>query len=183
MSARRVAFGVLAATAASFACFTVAVALLDPGLRLSRTGVQLSIEEEAGVLGSLVNYQRIYEDFYASGGNPALLDVFPASREVKHQIFRDIGFVREAGLVLVQDLAMATLVRVSRTGPQAAEAVTYEEWNHLFQRAEDRVPASQLKGMGQGFRYRLEREGKRWIVTGWELEEVPRPPDDGRRKW
>lgn len=184
MTTRRRYQGPIAALVASFAAFVFAAALLDPGLRPARLGKTLSGEDAAGVLAAIVDFQRIYEDFFATGGDPALLDAFPASREVKHQVFRDVGYVRDAGLVFVQDLASATMVEMLRTGPDTAEALTYEEWNYIFQRDGDRTPASELKGMGQGFRYRLHHEGKRWIVTAWGPEDVPPPPsDDRRRKW
>ncbi len=173
----------LLAVFASFAAFGGAAALLDPGLRPGPARPPLAPEDAAGVLGALVDFQRIYQDFFATGGVPALLDEFPATKEVKHQLFRDIGFVRDAGLVLVQDLATATLVEVERTGEDRAEALTYEEWNWVFQRAADRVPSSEIKGLGQGFRYRLRKDGGRWIVTAWEPEDIPAPPDDEGRKW
>ncbi len=171
----------IVAVLASAAAVAGAAWRLDPGLRPVRH--DLSVEDQAGVLSALMDYHRVYEDLYATGGDPALIDAFPATREMRHQVFRDIGFVRDLGLVFVQDLATATLVRTSRTGRAAAEAVTYEEWNYVFQRQEDRVPTSDVKGMGQGFRYRLRHDGTRWVVSGWDPEDVPKPPDDGRPKW
>jgi hypothetical protein len=125
----------------------------------------------------------VYQDIFASGGRPDLIDAFPATRDVKHRVFRDIGFVRTAGLVHVQDLASATVVEVARTGRGSAEVLVYEEWNHLLQRQDDRAPASPLKGMGQGFRYRLGIVDGRWLVTGWDVEDVEAPPRDEDRKW
>lgn len=170
----------LAAALLSTLLFAGAAALLDPALRGAPADPPLSDAEEAAIQGALVDFQRIYQDFFATGGAPALIDAFPATREVKHHLFRDIGFVRDAGLVLVQDLATATLVETRRTGGDTAEALVYEEWNHVFQRASDRVPVSTVKGLGQGFRYHLRREAGRWVVTAWDPEDVARPAlDDG----
>lgn len=170
------------AAGAGLVLFALAAAALDPALRPgSAAAPRDGMEEE--IRATLRDYQRIYQDFFASGGVPSLLDDFPASRDVKHHVFRDLGYVRDAGLVLVQDLATATVTEVKATGPSTAEATVYEEWNYVFQRAADRVPASALKGMGQGFRYTLAREAGGWRVVGWELADVPRPPDTGERKW
>lgn len=173
----------LIALGVSLAAFVAFAYRVDPGLRPRGAPRALDRAAEEGILATLVAFQRLYEDFFASGGSPALLDQFPATKEVRHQVFRDLGFLREAGLVFVQDLAGATVLSVEATGPRTAEALVYEEWNYLPQQASDRAPRSRLKGMGQGFRYRLRGEGDRWIVTGWDPEDVPPPPDDGGRKW
>jgi hypothetical protein len=168
---------------AGLVAFAATAAVLDPLLRPSRTGESLAPGEDAAVRAALGDYQRIYQDFFASGGNPALLDEFPASKDVKHHIFRDVGFVRDAGLTLVQDLATLEVREVRRTGDELAEAVTFEEWNYVFQLAEGRKPASSLKGMGQGFRYRLRRTGGSWKVVGWDLTDVAAPARDEARRW
>jgi hypothetical protein len=159
---------------ASLLAFASTAALLDRARWLpARTA--LSPDEEAEVLGALVDFHRVYEDFFATGGRPDLLDAVPATTAAKHQVFRDLGFVRDAGLVLVQDLARATVLEAHATGPDAAEVVVFEEWNYEFQRAADRTAVAGAKGLGQGFRYRLRREGGRWLVAGWDPEDVPAP--------
>ena len=168
------------ASCAAFAAFAM---VLDPGLRPSRRAAPLRPEDDAAIRAALASYQRIYQDFHASGGGPTMLDAFPATPAVKHEIFRDVGFVRDAGLVQVQDLAAATVREVRSTGRDTAEAVVLEEWNYVLQKADDRRPASKLKGMTQGFRYRLSRVGAGWLVTGWDPEDVEAPPASGERKW
>lgn len=167
---------------ASCVAFAAFATVLDPGLRpLGRA--RLSPDDEAKIREVLSEYQRIYQDFHASGGGPAMLDAFPAVATLKHEIFREIGFVRDSGYVLVQDLAVAEVRELRATGPDAAEAVVAEEWNSLLQKAEDRKPASRLKGMSAGFRYRLRRTAVGWIVTGWDPEDVPPSPPKKERQW
>lgn len=161
--------------------FVAAVSEFEPGLWGGRRA--LRADDDAAIRAMLVEYQRIYQDFFASGGAPALLDAFPASKGVRHQVFKDIGFVRDAGLVLVQDLATLDVREITPTGPRTAEATTFEEWNHVFQLAEGRTPASRLKGMGQGFRYMLRREAKGWVVTGWDLVDLATPAVGKERTW
>jgi hypothetical protein len=167
----------------SVAAFVFTAAMLDPELRPSRPGRTLSSADKDGVLAALIEYQRVYQDLFASGGRPDQLDAFPASRDVKHHVFRDLGFVASAGLVHVQDLASASVMEAVRTGRDSAEALVYEEWNYVFEKASDRKPASKLKGMGQGFRYRLRLVDGRWIVVGWEAEDVEAPGREEGRKW
>jgi hypothetical protein len=176
---RRTAVAFAASILAGLAAFAATASVLDPALRPRRNGPV----DDAAIRAVLVDYQRIYEDFFASSGAPALLNEFPASKDLKHHVFRDVGFVRDAGLVLVQDLATMDVREVRGMGDGVAEAVTYEEWNYVFQLADGRKPASQLKGMGQGFRYRLRRAGGAWKVVGWDLADVPAPPRDPERKW
>jgi hypothetical protein len=168
--------------ALSVAAFAAA-AWGDPSLRPERPGAALALADTEAVVEALAEYQRVYQDLFASSGRPDLIDAFPASRDVKHHVFRDIHFVRDAGLIHVQDLAAATVLEVVRTGRGRAEAVVFEEWNYVLQQAGDRRPASGVKGMGQGFRYRLRREGGRWLVAGWEPEDVTPPPQPGGRQW
>lgn len=165
----------LAAPLIGLAAFAALAALLDPQL-LSRP---LSRGDDEAIRAALASYNRIYEDFFASGGQPALIDEFPASRDVKHHVFRDIGFLRSAGYVQVYDLAEAEVREIRRTGPGRAEALVFEEWNHVLQSSETRQPASPLKGLGQGFRYVLRRTGDRWLVVAWDLADLDSPPDKG----
>jgi hypothetical protein len=172
----------IAPALAGVVCFAAAAALLDPGLRGGGAGA-LAEADRAAIRAALDDYHRIYQDFFASGGVPALLDEFPASKDVRHHVFRDVGFVRDAGLVLVQDLATLTVVADRATAPDRAEVDTFEEWNYVFQSAGDRKPASAPKGLGQGFRYSLRREGTGWKVLGWDLADVAAPAADGGRRW
>ncbi|HZZ83461.1 MAG TPA: hypothetical protein VFE30_02900 [Anaeromyxobacteraceae bacterium] len=133
---------------------------------------ELSGRDRKAILDTVRLFDRIYEDFYASGGGAAMIDAFPATKNVKHHVFRDVGFLRDEKLVLVYDLADLTPIDVKQTGADTAEALVYEEWNYLYQHAADRSTAANLKGMGQGFRYRLRQERGRWIVTGWDFEDV-----------
>lgn len=143
----------------------------------------LSEEEQQWVLGALSDFQRVYKDFFVTAGGIAMLDACPATTEVKHRVFRDIGFLRDAGLVLVQDLAQVTVLDVRRAGAARAEVRVYEQWNYAYRRLADNTPATQVRGLGQALRYTLRREGRRWLVAGWVPEdEVPAPVDAGF-KW
>lgn len=167
---RTAALGWTLASALAFA----AVAWRVDGA-LSGRGYPAPIEgRERGELEETLDvYHRIYQDFFATGGEPALLNEFPATRGVKHHVFRDLGFLRGAGLVHVHDLATARTVSATATGPDVAEVVVFEEWNTELQNASDRSPAGRFAGLGQAFRYTLVRNGAGWLVASWDLENVP----------
>lgn len=131
--------------------------------------------EKAAVIGTLKTYNSILSDFYASGGVPALLNEFPATKAVKHGIFRDLGYIKRAERILVYDMAETTPVEVRITAPGRAEAVVFEEWNYMYQKLPDRKPLTPPKGMGHGFKYRLKREQGKWLVEGWDPIDIEKP--------
>jgi hypothetical protein len=173
--ARRHAGGALL-VAASLAAFWGVAARVDPALAGTRRGPLPLPEPERGeVLRVLRLYQQILADFHASGGVPTLLDDFPATKGVRHRVFREIGFLRDRGLVQVLDLADAIPISAERTSDGSVEVVLFEEWNWTLQRAADRKLLTEVKGFGQGFRYGLVRERGGWVVAWWRPEGVARP--------
>jgi len=112
-------------------------------------------------------YNKILSDFYASGGNPALINSMPAAKQVKHEVFRDLGYVKRINKILVYDMASITTYRIRLTGPGRAEGQFYEEWNFLYQNA-DRAPITRPIGFGRGFRYHLKKEKGKWVVNDWD---------------
>ena len=135
--------------------------------------------QKPAILDTINAYNSILSDIYTSGGVPAMLNEFPATKAVKHGLFRDIGFIRDMDRGLVYDLAAITPVDVKMTSPATAEVVVLEEWNYMYQRKNDRLPVSRMKGMGQGFRYRLKREHGKWIVYAWDPVSVEAPAKKG----
>ena len=75
----------------------------------------------------------------------------------------------------MQDLAANTLLDASMVAPGTAEVLVFEEWNWTLQRKSDRKLVSEVRGLGQGFRYRVARESGRWVVASWDVEDVPAP--------
>jgi len=112
-------------------------------------------------------YNKILSDFYASGGNPSLINHMPATKQIKHEVFRDLGYVKGVEKILVYDMASITTHRIRLTGPGRAEAQFYEEWNYLYQNL-DRSPKTRPIGFGRGFRYHLVKEQGRWLVQDWD---------------
>jgi hypothetical protein len=170
--------------AACLALFVGLAAVLDRGLVAQAVAIdtELSSEEIATLEGTVRSFNAVLQDFYATGGTPALLDHMPATKSVKHFIFRDLGYLQQSGLILVYDLASLTVLSGTAAGHDSAELVVYEEWNYVYQQADDRRPVSQLKGTGLGIRYRLTRQDSGWLVADWNPEAVvpPAAPVDPR---
>lgn len=129
----------------------------------------LSGREEKVLEDTIVLYNKIFTDLYASDGKTMRLDDFPASVLLKHELYRDLDFLRARGLLLVYDMASITFVKIKKTSPFTAEIDVFEEWNYVYQKNPSREIASEMKGMGQGFRYFLKKQKDRWTV----LDSVP----------
>jgi hypothetical protein len=155
------------------ALFVILHLALDPRPRAA------GADERAAVLDALGSFNAIWADFYATGGIPSMIDDFPAAKMVKHGIFRDTGWLESMDRVQVYDLARLEPLEVRFHPDGSAEADVYEEWNYVIQEKSTRRPLTEVKGMGQGFRYRFQREGSRWIVTAWEPLDVPAPARSG----
>lgn len=171
------------ALGAALACAAVLVAGLAIEGRLSRPGEAekraLAGSERAEVLEAVRLFNAIWRDFYATGGIPTMIDAMPASKMMRHGIFRDTGFLLGNERFLVYDLARAVPLEVISKAPGTAEALVYEEWNYVYQERATRTPVSEVKGMGQGFRYELARHDGRWAIQSWAPEDVPAPPAEG----
>lgn len=167
----------------SFAVFVVLGIFLDRDLFFSPTRLidRCAVREETAVLDSLHRYNSILTDIYVTGGVPALLNEFPATKPMRHGLFRDIGFLRDSGRVLVYDMAGMYPVKVSFQTPFSAEAVLFEEWNYTYQKSADRQPLAGLRGMGQGFRYRMVRKDSTWLVADWDPVTVEYRPGGAAR--
>ena len=126
--------------------------------------------ETAEVVSTIGKYNAIFQDFYATGGEPTLIDEFPTIKDLKHHTFRDLGYLRDSGLFLVYDLADLKVEEVLATGKDEAEAVVLEQWNYLYQDFETREPKSEMQGMDFRVRYRLRRDDEEWLIESWERE-------------
>jgi len=168
-----------ALVAALFLAFLAIGAVADRDLVVyakSRVAGKDSVrKEKEAVAATVKSYNRILSDFYASGGVPAMLDRFPATKTIKHGVFRDLGYIKSAEKVLVYDHASTTPVKITFTAPGRAEALMFEEWNFVYQRSADRKPVSRPQGLGRGFRYTLVRQGDGWLVDGWDPVEIAEP--------
>jgi len=142
-----------------------------------KTLMAVKEKERVEIIKTINLYNKILTDFYASDGNPLLLNNFPGSILLRHHTFRDIGFLQSHNRVLVYDMADVLPVKIDITGPQTAEAIVLERWNYIYQKRPDREIISNIKGMGRGFKYYLYRAVDHWIIGDYEPVDVEEPPE------
>lgn len=140
--------------------------------KLKKTDCPESVRKD--IINTLQSYNKILADFYASGGVPGMLNAMPASKQMRHEIFRDIGYVKQVNKFLVYDMATNTPFTITLTGPGRAEARMYEEWNYMYQNS-DRSPNTRPMGFGRGVRYFLVKKDGKWQVDDWDPD--PQVPD------
>lgn len=121
--------------------------------------------ERPAIMETIALYNKIFTDLYVSDGDPLRLDDFPASKQMRHELYKNIGFLRDNNLWLVYDMADLAFKDVKLTSPRTAEAVTYEEWNYVYWDTRTMRPVHEPKGMGAGFKYLLVKDKSGWIVV------------------
>lgn len=126
-----------------------------------------SSSEKKLIEQTIKDYNHIITDFYASGGIHSMLDLLPATTQVKHEIFRDLGYIKSSDMILVYDLAEVKPFRIALTAPGRAEGQFYEAWNYIYQKP-DRTPITRPNGFGRGVRYQLVKGKKGWQVEDWD---------------
>lgn len=153
--------------------------IFEQEIFLTRSKWKIQPEKEKGVImEAVISYNKIYSDLYASDGVPLRLDDFPASKQLRHELFRNLGFLRDKNLILVYDMADLVFVEVKRPSPMTAEVTTYEEWNYIYQKSPSRQIAQSIKGMGQGFKYLLVKRKEGWFVVDYAPADVEIEKED-----
>lgn len=123
-------------------------------------------------------YDKVFTDLYVSDGQVMRLDDLPARTVLKHEIYRDLDFVRAKDLVLIYDMANLKFVSTKLLSPFSAEVMAYEEWNYVYRKGPDRKQAGAVKGFGAGFRYHLIKQQGRWNVA--DVDPVKMAPPEAK---
>lgn len=134
-----------------------------------------SKKEEAAIKETIVQYNKIFTDLYVSDGQTLRLNDFPAVKTLRHELYRDLDFLRARRLLLVYDMADLNFMEIKRPSPLTAEVITFEEWNYIYQKSPSREPAQSIKGMGQGFKYYMEKQKGQWVVVDCSPVNVKQP--------
>jgi len=137
-------------------------------------GPELTENDKREITLTVELFNKVLSDFYATGGDPALIDDMPASKNIKHFIYRDIGFIGRNGMILVLDQASSRVTSL-RQDKDIVLATFFEEWNYVYQKFDTRKPVSGIKGMGLSYTYALSRKDNGWQIDSWGFEDVPAP--------
>jgi len=169
-----VSFLILSAIFLAFLFFS------EPGgvLFLEKKGGVVEAQEEIAVKKAITLYNRIFQDLYSSDGVPAMLNDFPASKQLRHEVFRHIGYLRERKLFMVIDMATQEFLGIKWPAPAKAEATVFEEWNYIYRDIGTRKITSSIKGMGQGYTYMLEKRPEGWIIVDYFPADVEMEASD-----
>ncbi len=127
----------------------------------------LKEKEKKEIEKTIEIYNKILMDFYATSGNPSLIDEVPAAKILKHEIFKEIGFLSMNERVLVWDLASIKIEKISFYGFKKAKARVLEEWNYQFQDLYTRKPSSEVRGKTVKIEYDLRKVKNKWIIFEW----------------
>ena len=123
--------------------------------------------DEALIKETVLFYNKAISDIYTSGGVPAMLNELPSSKQLKHELFKDVNYFYSKGAVIVYDMAGLVFKDIKLTSPNTAEAITFEEWNYVTQKIKTREMLRIPKGMDAGFRYFLVRDKGGWLIVDY----------------
>ncbi|MEJ5165482.1 MAG: hypothetical protein WHV67_00460 [Thermoanaerobaculia bacterium] len=124
--------------------------------------------EKREIIKSIELYNKIAMDFYATGGNPSLIDEIPASKFLKHEIFKEIGYLSSMGFLQVLDLYDFKVKKIDFEDSKKARVEVEEDWNFQRQEFDTRKPLSEIYSFKFEVIYILKKTGKKWIIEEWE---------------
>ncbi len=157
-------------------CFVFVVALLgfDRSL-ISFVALKSGFgatKEEQRIKSTLKLYNSCFVDFHDSGGVPERLNDFPAVTQLRHEVFREMGFLAANQRIMIYDSAEQKVLKITFISPGKAEVDVIEEWNFLYQKLKDRKPFTKIRGFSQGLSYKLGQVRGQWVVQEWEPKEI-----------
>jgi hypothetical protein len=120
--------------------------------------------DEQKVKQAVESFNRYLMDVYASGGSGKAIDEIPATKGMRHRIFKDAGYLNFGKKILVYDLASLEIDSVKLTGPRTAEATTREEWNYQYKQDKTYREIGKVWGGEGAYRYLLVKERGVWLV-------------------
>ncbi|GFE57398.1 hypothetical protein AOG1_12780 [Geobacter sp. AOG1] len=124
-------------------------------------------KESAQIQETIQRYNKVFTDLYVSDGQVMRLDDLPVRTVLKHEIYRELDFLRAKELVLIYDMASLKFVSTKFMSPFSAEVTTFEEWNYVYRKGAERKQAGKVKGLGSGFRYHMIKQ-----QGGWKIADV-----------
>lgn len=150
-----------------FLIFFIFTLFFERNLFLKLKILNLSFKERSEIIKTLELYNKIFMDFYASSGNPALIDDFPTSKILKHEIFKDIGFLSSGGRVLVYDLINYKILNWDVKSSKEVFLKVLEIWNFQYQEIQERKPVSEIKQTNFLANYHLKNIKGKWQILEW----------------
>ncbi len=135
-------------------------------IKLEKEGVIsfYDLKERKKIEENLELYYKIIMDFYATGGNPQLINEIPASKMVKHEIFKDIGMVVQNGYFMILDLVEVKIKEFKFLSLKEAILKTKEVWNFQYQEIGGRKPIGEVKTFEAKRQYLFIKDKEVWFI-------------------
>lgn len=124
--------------------------------------------EKKEIIKTIELYNKIAMDFYATGGNPALIDDMPSSKFLKHEVFKEIGYLSSMGYLQILDLYDFKIKRMDFEDTRKVKVEVEEDWNFQRQDFETRKPLSEIYSFKFEAIYILKKIEKKWIIEEWQ---------------
>lgn len=131
-----------------------------------------SREDRRDAANSVYLFRSVSAHLYASSGDARFADRLPASPQVTNEIRGDITYVRRNGRIETPKLVRIEFLASDVTDQTRAEVTTREYWvteHHFTGGGEAEPPRSDITYS----RYRLNKDGSRWIVIAWDPVDPP----------
>ncbi len=122
------------------------------------------LKERKKIEKNLEFYYKIIMDFYATGGDPQLINEMPATKLVKHEIFKDIGMLWQNGYFMVLDLVEVKIKEFKFLSLEEAILKTKEIWNFQYQEIEGRKPIGEVRSFEAKRKYFFIKDKEVWFI-------------------
>lgn len=139
------------------------------GLRASGVAAAPPASADGEIVPTVRTFLAVMTHLYASSGDPRFAERLPATRAVVEEILADVTYLGHNRRVQEMSLVDLAVDAVDQAAADSVVVSTTEYWvirtRWLDREGESDPPRSEV----QSLRYRLERNGESWQVTGWEV--------------
>jgi hypothetical protein len=123
------------------------------------------------------DFRMLVAHWYGTDGDRRFAERLPATKPVIDELRSDIAYVRRNGRIETPRLMRLEVQRVDVRSENAAEVHTRELWVTEFHWIGG-GPSDETRSDLLFIRYRLIRDGARWLVSSWDP--IDAPPAEGR---
>lgn len=135
-------------------------------------GYRASQAEQRAVAQAVHDFRMLAAHWYGTDGDRRFAERLPATQPLVDELRSDIAYVRRNGRIETPRLMRAEVLRVEVRSESAAEVTTREMWVTEF-RWEGGGVSDEPRSDILFARYRLIRDGSKWIVSAWDPVEAP----------
>lgn len=135
-------------------------------------GFRASDTDRRAAAETVYAFRTLAAHWYGTGGDARFGQRLPASPQVLDELRNDIGYVRANGRIETPRLMRIEFLASDVTSENEAEVRTREYWVTEFHWSGGGV-SDDTRSDVLFARYRLGRDGARWVVTAWDPMDPP----------